>query len=628
MTLPQISLLAQAEPPAGGAALDQIVIANLAVGVLAAALLYFAMGHRSGRVPWLGRLAAFSERVSGMPGWVALPQAIVAASLLVAFLGMMWDIAIHADVGRDDGPLATPAHYLILGGLLGTFAAGFIAMALPRERTGPTAVKVAPGWTAPLGGVIITLASGFSLIGFPLDDLWHRLFGQDVTLWGPTHLMLIGGAVTSLIGVAVLTIEGRRANRAAGRRSEAGWVPFVRGTALSGAFLIGLSTFQAEFDYGIPQFSLLFHPLLVMLSAGVALVAVRIWLGPGAALASAGFFIAIRGGMTIIVGPVFGEAVGHFPLYLAEAALVELAALAFAPRSRPLAFGAAAGGLIGTLGLAAEWGWTHVWFPIPWPDAFFPEGAIIGLAGAMAGALLGAWLGARLSSPGAPRTTGQRRAAAAAALTIALAIGFALSTSPDRGVSAQVTLTETAPAPEREARALVRISPADAAEGAYWFDAIGWQGHEPLRHQRLERIGDGVYRTAEPIPLHGSWKTMLRLHKGNSLTALPVFLPADEAIPAPEIAAPPVFTRDFADETRYLQREQNDSATWLRSVGYGIVLALALGLLALVAWALHRVAAASEAQGRPPAAGPTVGPKGSLKAGSEPPSRAAKLPVG
>ena len=34
----------------------------------------------------------------------------------------------------------------------------------------------------------------FALIGFPLDDVWHRIFGQDVTLWGPTHLMLIGGA--------------------------------------------------------------------------------------------------------------------------------------------------------------------------------------------------------------------------------------------------------------------------------------------------------------------------------------------------------------------------------------------------------------------------------------------------
>ncbi len=57
----------------------------------------------------------------------------------------------------------------------------------------------------------------FSLIGFPLDDIWHRLFGQDVTLWGPTHLMLIGGAAMTLVGIAVLAVEGLRANRAGGR---------------------------------------------------------------------------------------------------------------------------------------------------------------------------------------------------------------------------------------------------------------------------------------------------------------------------------------------------------------------------------------------------------------------------
>ena len=39
--------------------------------------------------------------------------------------------------------------------------------------------------------------------------MWHRLFGQDVTLWGPTHLMLIGGAGMTLIGQAILLREGR-----------------------------------------------------------------------------------------------------------------------------------------------------------------------------------------------------------------------------------------------------------------------------------------------------------------------------------------------------------------------------------------------------------------------------------
>ncbi len=44
---------------------------------------------------------------------------------------MYWDISLHIDNGRDDGPLANPAHYFILVGLFGIFTAGFLAMVLP-----------------------------------------------------------------------------------------------------------------------------------------------------------------------------------------------------------------------------------------------------------------------------------------------------------------------------------------------------------------------------------------------------------------------------------------------------------------------------------------------------------------
>ena len=40
--------------------------------------------------------------------------------------------------------------------------------------------------------------------------------------------------------------------------------------------LIALSTFQLEFDLGVPQFQLIFQPMLIMLAAGVALVAARV----------------------------------------------------------------------------------------------------------------------------------------------------------------------------------------------------------------------------------------------------------------------------------------------------------------------------------------------------------------
>ena len=48
--------------------------------------------------------------------------------------------------------------------------------------------------------MLILVCSGIALAGFPLDDVWHRIFGQDVTLWGPTHLLLFGGASLSTLG--------------------------------------------------------------------------------------------------------------------------------------------------------------------------------------------------------------------------------------------------------------------------------------------------------------------------------------------------------------------------------------------------------------------------------------------
>ena len=37
---------------------------------------------------------------------------------------------------------------------------------------------------------------GFTALGgFPLDDLWHAHYGVDVTMWSPTHLLMILGAL-------------------------------------------------------------------------------------------------------------------------------------------------------------------------------------------------------------------------------------------------------------------------------------------------------------------------------------------------------------------------------------------------------------------------------------------------
>src|SRR6478752_955871 len=140
-TVPQMFAAA----PAGGAQLGQIAIVVGFVSVAYAFLLLFALAHRAGRPT---RIAAFAEtlgRYARMPAWAALALGVAAISLSTVYTGLMWDMSLHIDQGRDPGPLANPAHYLILLGLYGIFAAGVIAIALPLgdERPGPRPLRIA-----------------------------------------------------------------------------------------------------------------------------------------------------------------------------------------------------------------------------------------------------------------------------------------------------------------------------------------------------------------------------------------------------------------------------------------------------------------------------------------------------
>jgi hypothetical protein len=599
-----LTFLAQAtgSEPAGGAAAGEAIGATVGAIVATVAIALLIAGHRSGRIGWLARLAAAAERSTALPAWAALPSMLLGAALLTAVLGMYWDISLHIDNGRDAGPLANPAHYLILVGLYGVLLSGVLSMALARERPGDTALDLGNGWWMPVGALLMTACGAFALTGFPLDDLWHRLFGQDVTLWGPTHLMLIGGASLATLGGMALTAE---AVSRLGRDPERQGVPalyMVRRALLVGGLLVALSTFQAEFDFGVPQFRQVLHPILIMLAAGIGLVTARIYLGRGGALQAVFGYLVIRGFLTVMVGGVWGQTMPHFPLYLVEALLVEAVFLgARGRRASPVALGAASGVLIGTIGLAAEWGWSHVWMPIPWTASLLPEAAAAGLLTAVAAGAVGGYVGAALTRPTAgiglqePRRgpgrigRAERRAALAGLVVVLAVVGWGLPISSDGPQSARVRLTDTGAPGPREVDATVRISPADGLEEAHFLNVTAWQGGGSVIGE-LERTGPGRYRSTQPIPVNDGWKALVRLHLGDALLGVPIYLPEDRAIPAPAVPAEPAFTREFVRDLEILQRERKEGvAGWLSAVAYLTVAALGAALLTLIAWALRRL---------------------------------------
>jgi len=586
---------AVAAKPAGGAELVEVVVATGGAMLATAALLTLAQRHRSGSGALLRRAGEWAEHQTGLPAWAALPSMLSTVSLMTALLGMYWDISLHIDDGRDAGPLANPAHYFILVGLFGIFAAGVIAIALPEGRPSRVAVKLGRDWYAPLGGIVLLTTSAFALAGFPLDDGWHRLFGQDVTLWGPTHLMLIGGAGLSLIGQAIIQVEGggeRALAAAAGRGNRL--LRFVSRTRLAGVcggLLIGLSTFQGEFDFGVPQFRLIFHPLLITFAAAIALVAARLYAGRGGALIAVAYFWVIRGVVSLLVGPVFGETIPHLPLFLASAVVVELVAIRY-DGDRPYRFGALAGLGVGTVGAAAEWGWSQFAMPNPWPASMLGEALMVVPAMGVAAGLVGAFLGSAITMPVRPGRVRLPNPAPAAAALVAIAaiVGYGLQIRNDEGVTAQLTTTRPS-GPEGEVTVTAAFDPPTAADDARWVQAIAWQGRQRLVLEQLERVREGVYRSPEPVPTGGTWKTLVRVHRDASMLSAPVFLPDDPAIPAEGVPVERSANREMVYDHELLQRERKDDVpAALPLVGYGVVALIVVLFVGVLGWALTRLA--------------------------------------
>ncbi len=135
---------------------------------------------------------------------------------LAAFVvGTAWDTQWHVAVGRDRA--LTAPHVMML---LGITIAGLMSLLLVlldtwRARRGQVAAhnssRVLGMFQAPAGIVLAGIGAMLAALAFPLDDYWHTLYGIDVTLWAPFHVMIIGGMVTSGVGVLfMLAAEARQ----------------------------------------------------------------------------------------------------------------------------------------------------------------------------------------------------------------------------------------------------------------------------------------------------------------------------------------------------------------------------------------------------------------------------------
>jgi hypothetical protein len=598
MTMESIGPTLLAEAPARGAGLNQVIGLSIAAVVIAVLMLWAGWAHRTHRISWLTRIADRVGEKFNRPSWVALPVLIFTTFIICALFGFIWDVSWHIGNGRDPGPLANPAHYFIIIGLFGIFVAGMLAIVIPFDEPGPAPVRITRNWHAPVGGVLMAGCGLYALIGFPLDDIWHRIFGQDVTLWGPTHLMMIGGAGLSLFSVLMLEYEGGRALPEP--PAERPFVRFLRYLSCGG-LLIGLSVYQIEYDFGVEQFRLAIQPMMIAVVASLGLVVARIAMGRGAAIVAALFAIALRGVVALLVGPILGAPISWFPLYLGPAVVVEVLALTPLFR-RPMAFGAVAGLGVGAVGLWLESLWIGAVYHYPWPVSMWGEALAMAVPTAVLAGLCGAMMGMVLTGQRLPSRPIGISLVVLTVLAIGGAVANGLHIVVPKQDTATISLTELpSPPGQRLVSADVQLTPPTmVTDRPDWVTILSWQGRmengRGLVIDRLDRVGPGHYRSTQPVPVWGSWKTLLRVQDGYTMTAVPIWEPADDAIPAAEVPALAQTTRPFVQEITILQRERDLNAPgWLFTAGSVLVLIFTLMVIAALAWGAGRINNAASA---------------------------------
>jgi len=620
-------MVAPETPPAAGAAFSEILIAGGMAGVVILFFGWVVLRERADRPTFVSRLADWAAELVKLPRWVALPAALGLGSALLAGWGVWWDVPIHMQNGRDEGPLANPSHYPIFLGILGFCHAGILSMGLARDPLPRHTIKLAKNWRVPLGSVVITGAGLIALVGFPADDLWHRLFGQDVTEWGPTHVMMIGGAVTFVLGIPLLL-------------AEAAQVSAPRTQGIIGRFLgaLGITVcgvpfaFLMEFDLGVPQFPAVTQFIIFAFLVAWIGCAVRLWLGPGGALLVAAAFWLAHGFLWVTIWVLPDVLTARFLMLIPSAIIIEVVAALIQPKrkDRYVPFVLVSGLLVGSLGMYGEWWWSKFFMPLPQPFNADSLPFLLGMStiAGVGGGCMAVWMLSRLtltgrSEPPPPGEPLPRRwfGLAAFAIFVILMGVFAVPRAPEtyEGV---VTFSDATDGDVScvggettcLAHATIQIAEEDreAVDDAVWFYALAWQGRpggdsegvprDPeadvpgIVRTALEPTGNpGEYRTEHPVPLYGNWKTLLRLHIAPSeMISFPMYAPDDPAIEGPQGRAVIVesgATVETILESKFLQREKReDVPTWWWTVGYLVVIAAWLALILFYGWCYNRAA--------------------------------------
>ena len=122
--------------------------------------------------------------------------------------GTSWDIQWHSYIGRDRTLI--PPHIMMLSGVALSGISALLAVVIEswwarrNKNIAQYSVGFAEIFYGPLGAYIVGFTALTAAIAFPLDAYWHALYGIDVAIWAPFHVMFVASMGLVALGSAYM----------------------------------------------------------------------------------------------------------------------------------------------------------------------------------------------------------------------------------------------------------------------------------------------------------------------------------------------------------------------------------------------------------------------------------------
>jgi hypothetical protein len=162
---------------------------------------------------------------------------------LVGLFAVSWDIQWHIAVGRDR--TLTAPHLFILGSITVTGLAALAAVLLEtlwarrNASVAQESTTFAGIFSSSLGTYLVGYGALDAAIAFPLDQYWHTLYGIDVSIWAPFHIMALVGVSVGCLGIIYILADGAQlaAKQGAQWAAQVGYIGVIVACATLLSFL-------------------------------------------------------------------------------------------------------------------------------------------------------------------------------------------------------------------------------------------------------------------------------------------------------------------------------------------------------------------------------------------------------